>query len=183
MPGAPAGASQALRAGEALWAGEHGRLPLLSLSVRRIAGAQRLLGWAAKGAEMRCLWSGALQGPGSPAAREGTGLTGAEWAHLSCRSRAAVRQGRSSSACSISRAEPASTRAGTRTTNSAVRGGLFQARNCGGGRDTVAQTGQEGTCWPWPRLMTSYCTPTQRHSVQTGAAGPSPPRPAHLWLL
>lgn len=133
--------------------------------------------------EQRCAVCGLEPCRGPGAGGEGTGLTGAEWAHLSCRSRAAVRQGRSSSACSISRAETASTRAGTRTTNSAVRGGLFQARNCGGGRDTVAQTGQEGTCWPWPRPMTSYCTPTQRHSVQTGAAGPSPPRPAHLWLL
>lgn len=193
MPGAPAGASQALRAGEALWVGEHGRLSLLSLSVLRSAGAQGLLGWVAKGAEMRCLWSGALQGPWCrglgavrraelvPGCMRGDRADGAEWAHLSCRSRAAVRQGRSSSACNISRAEPASTRAGRRTTNSAVRGGLFQARNCGGGRDTVAQTGQEDTCWPWPRPMTSYCTLTQRHSVRQGS-WTQPSRPPHLWL-
>lgn len=62
---------------------------------------------------------------------QGLGTCG-QGAHLSCRSKAAVRQGRSSSAWSISTAVEASSRAGRSPTNSAVRGGLFQARNCGG---------------------------------------------------
>lgn len=69
---------------------------------------------------------------------QGLGTCG-QGAHLSCRSKAAVRQGRSSSAWSISTAVEASSRAGRSPTNSAVRGGLFQARNCGGGGTWAAQ--------------------------------------------
>jgi len=45
-------------------------------------------------------------------------------------SRAAVKQGRSSSKWKISMAVPASSRNGRRSTNSEIRGGLFHARNC-----------------------------------------------------
>lgn len=66
--------------------------------------------------------------------RPGPGLAGgggaARWAHRSCRSKAAVRLGRSSSRWSISTAVPASTSAGRSATNSEVSAGLLQARNC-----------------------------------------------------
>lgn len=55
---------------------------------------------------------------------------GTPQAYLSCRSKAAVRHGRSNSAWSISTAVLASTSDGRNATNSEVRGGLFQARNC-----------------------------------------------------
>lgn len=50
--------------------------------------------------------------------------------YLSWMSRAAVKQGRSSSKWKISMAVPASSRNGRRSTNSEIRGGLFHARNC-----------------------------------------------------
>lgn len=68
-----------------------------------------------------------LGGGGGDRARARAG----ERAHLSCRSKAAVRHGRSSSACSISAAVLVSTSDGRSAATSAVRGGLFQARSCG----------------------------------------------------
>lgn len=64
-----------------------------------------------------------LAGGGADAGERGA----AGWAHRSCRSKAAVRLGRSSSRWSISTAVSASTSAGRSATNSDVRAGLLQA--------------------------------------------------------
>lgn len=111
--------------------------------------------------------------------RQSTDGLAAVRAHLRCRSKATVRHGRSSSACSISTAVPASTSAGSSTTNSEVRGGLFQARNCrdsgirgepGGhvgahpGRRASggdkARIGHLMRCC-WPGAVVALCTVTQ----------------------
>lgn len=102
---------------------------------------------------------------------------GAPQAHLSCRSKAAVRQGRSSSAWSTSTAVVASSRDGRSATNSAVRAGLFQARNCRGrgrlsGTELCGGFAAEGGSRPGPhaaatgqgrlqRPPTFYCAVTQ----------------------
>ena len=70
----------------------------------------------------------------------------AGWAHRSCRSKAAVRLGRSSSRWSISTAVPASTSTGRSATNSEVRAGLLQARNCSGEGRLSPPDPTVGTC-------------------------------------
>lgn len=109
---------------------------------------------------------------------QGLGTCG-QGAHLSCRSKAAVRQGRSSSAWSISTAVEASSRAGRSPTNSAVRGGLFQARNWGGGRGRLSGTSGWGR--PPPRREAGHdlarLPPTCCHRAGAPAAGPHSPPP------
>lgn len=98
---------------------------------------------------------------------------GAPQAHLSCRSKAAVRQGRSSSAWSTSTAVVASSRDGRSATNSAVRAGLFQARNCRG-RGRLSGTGRcggfaaEGGSRPGPHAAATRVLP------QAGASAAAP---------
>lgn len=70
----------------------------------------------------------------------------AGWAHRSCSSKAAVRLGRSSSRWSISTAVPVSTSAGRSATNSEVRAGLLQARNCREEGRLSAPNPRVGTC-------------------------------------
>lgn len=107
-------------------------------------------------------------------------------AHRSCRSRAAARHGRSSSACSSSTAEPASTSAGISATKSMVRAGLFQARNC---RDKHSGSGSQASR---PRgdvcLVPPHCPPhaplaeADSASAATGvSSSQKAPLSARLW--
>lgn len=68
-------------------------------------------------------------------------------------SRAAVKQGRSSSKWKISMVVPGSSRNGRRSTNSEIKGGLFHARNCKKQAQTAAL----------PLLL--HHTPRQLHTV------------------
>lgn len=65
--------------------------------------------------------------------------------YLSWMSRAAVKQGRSSSKWKISMVVSGSSRNGRRSTNSEIRGGLFHARNCKQQAQTAAPSHTQTT--------------------------------------